>query len=178
MRNRSEVLDEYLVLSCQRGRREALELLAKRWHPKMVRYACRMTGSVDAAADLAQDSWLAIARGIRRLKDPTRFRSWAYRIVTNKCRDWIRRQQRDRARSSELPAETVDPATLRGPDQRIMRLRSALKDLPADRRAILSMYYLEGFSVTEIGRTLDIPAGTVKSRLFRARQELRAELED
>ena len=178
MRNRTEVLDELLVLGCQRGQRDAFELLAKRWHPKMVRLASRMTGSVDAAADLAQDSWLAIARGIRRLEDPTRFRSWAYRIVTNKCRDWIRRQQRHRARSSELPAETVDPATLRGPDQRVMRLRTALNQLTAERQAILSMYYLEGFSVPEIGRALDVPAGTVKSRLFRARQELRKELED
>jgi RNA polymerase sigma-70 factor (ECF subfamily) len=178
MRNRSEIFDEYLVLGCQKGQRKDLDLLAKRWHPKMVRHACRMTGNVDAAADVAQDSWMAIARGIRRLKDPTRFRSWAYRIVTNKCRDWIRRQQRDRARNSELPSQAVDPSTVRGPDHRIMRLRSALKGLSAERRSILSMYYLEGFSVSEIGRALDIAPGTVKSRLFRARNELRGELEE
>ena len=75
MRNRGEVLDEYLVLRCQGGESEALELLAKRWYPKLMRYACRVTGSMDAAADLAQDSWLAIARCIGRLKDPTRFSS-------------------------------------------------------------------------------------------------------
>ena len=98
--------------------------------------------------------------------------------MTNKCRDWIRRQRHERVRSAELPVDSVDPATLGGPDQRIIRLRSALKLLTAERRAILSMYYIEGFSVREIGRSLDIPAGTVKSRLFRARQELRAELEE
>lgn len=82
-----QIADEILVMDCQSGRVGALEILVARWQKRLWRYAYGLTGDTEAAWDVTQDSWLAIIRGISRLNDPARFRSWAYRIVTNKASD-------------------------------------------------------------------------------------------
>ncbi len=176
MRRRGEILDELLVLRCQGGDTVALETLAQRWHPRLVRKAYHLIGQLETASDIAQEAWLAIVRGLSRLDDPARFRPWAYRIVTHKSTDWIRTQQRrrhlaDRARDELEPGK--DPAR----EDDIRRLRIALNALSADRRTLLSMFYLEGRSVQEIAETFAIPVGTVKSRLYHARLELKKTLE-
>ncbi len=132
------------------------------------------------AADVAQEAWLAIVGGLRRLDDPCRFKSWSYRIVANKCADWIRREQRRRRTAEEAAREPLPPDEMdQEPDlDETGRLRVALRALPAERRALLSMFYLDGLSVAAIARALDIPAGTVKSRLFHARHHLRRTLEE
>src|SRR5512145_1583590 len=91
-RSPDDIQDELLVLRCQGGESEALHKLVSRWHPRLRRLAERRTADPEAAKDLVQDAWLAIVRGLRRLDDPSRFRVWAYRIVTNKCADWVRRR--------------------------------------------------------------------------------------
>ena len=178
MRGREDILDELLVLRTQGGDVSSLEVLARRWHPKLLRHAVRLTGERDAGADVAQEAWVAIVRGLRRLQDPGRFRAWAYRIVTRKSSDWIRSRQRrrklDRRVSAEPSASAAPPAS--APDE-VGRLRAVMADLPAERRALLSMYYVEGMTVGEIAEALSIPRGTVKSRLFHTRNQLRKSLE-
>ncbi|MCP3960875.1 MAG: RNA polymerase sigma factor [bacterium] len=175
-RNRQDVFNDLLVLRCQGGDTAALETLARAWHPSMLRHAFRLTGERDAAAEIAQDAWLAIVRGLGRLNDPAVFRGWAYRIVANKSRDWIRRRQARRRLTDRVEREPR-PAAADDTDDReaaIRRLRAALETLPDDRRALLSMHYLEGMGVREIALALSIPPGTVKSRLFHARRQLKA----
>ena len=109
-----EILDEYLVLRGQGGDREAMRSLVDLLHPRLVAHAWHLTGDRNAADDVVQEAWLAIVRGLRRLRDPARFRSWALKIVTFKCRDWIRRAQSGRrleeglARDAELQSQSVD----------------------------------------------------------------------
>ena len=91
MRSRQDVFNDLLVLRCQGGDGDALEALARAWHPRLLRHAFRLTGQADAAAEVAQEAWMAIVRGLGRLRDPAVFRGWAYRIVANKSRDWVRR---------------------------------------------------------------------------------------
>jgi RNA polymerase sigma-70 factor (ECF subfamily) len=177
-RSPDDIQDELLVLRCQSGEPEALDVLVSRWQHRLWRLAARMTGDRDAARDLAQDSWLAIVRGLRRLDDPAGFRAWAYRIVTNKCVDWIRRRAVRRGAAAELQdvanaeIDNRRPPALEGADE-VARMRAALRRLPSNQRMILSLHYLDGLSVLEIAAVLDVPAGTVKSRLHRAREELR-----
>ena len=178
MRSREDILDELLVLRTQGGDVASLEVLARRWHPKLLRHAVRLTGEREGGADVAQEAWVAIVRGLRRLQDPGRFRAWAYRIVTRKSSDWIRSRQRRRklGRRVELePDETASENDSSADDVR--RVRQAMAALPADRRALLAMYYTEGMTVGEIAEALSIPRGTVKSRLFHTRNQLRESLE-
>ena len=171
--------DELLIMRCQDGDQVALGELVDRWQGRFVGHACRMTGQPDAARDAVQEAWLAIVRSLGRLDDPARFAPWAYRIVSNKCVDWVRKQGRRRELDRELVAEKrreekIDRTSEDGEQARVLE---ALHSLPPERQALLSLYYLDGFSVREIADILEIPAGTVKSRLFHARNELKIALE-
>ena len=176
-RDRRDVLDELLVLRCQGGDAKALEVLAGRWHPQVLRYAAHLTGDSEAARDVAQETWIAIARGIRRLQDPGRFRSWAYKIVVHKSRDWIRKEQAGRRALCRV-ADRSEPCSTDGQSEDVARIVAALAELPADQRTILSWFYLEEMSVRDIAEALSIPEGTVKSRLYHARNALRECVEE
>ncbi len=194
-RTPDDILDELLVLRCQDGDARAFEVLVTRWQQPLRRHAWRLTGCTDAASDVVQEAWLAIVRGLRRLDDPARFRPWALRIVTNKCADWTRRQQRQRRIMRSVATETSsttgaagapsfaprsvgeEPVADETDGTEISRLREALRELPRDRRAILSMLYLDGLSTRQIAQSLSLPVGTVKSRLHHARNQLRNLLE-
>jgi RNA polymerase sigma-70 factor (ECF subfamily) len=180
-RSREDILDEWLVLRIQEGDADALREIVSRWNPKLWRHACHLVGQTDGAADALQDAWLAIVRGLPRLRDPAVFRSWAYRIVSRRCADWIRRRQRDRVATeratpdpADAPAPKADPAAHRDD---IAAVRRAIRELPVDHRVILTLHYLDGLSVREIVSALDIPEGTVKSRLHNARNTLRETFE-
>ena len=182
-RSPEDIQDEWLVLRCQGGEPEAISALVARWQPRFQRLAARLTSDRDAANDLAQDAWLAIVRGLSRLEDPARFRVWAYRIVTHKCADWIRRRavRRDAARELRNAASAQEtsgqPPAWDDMDE-IARLRAALRQLPDDERTLLSLHYIDGLSVRELADVFKLPAGTVKSRLHHARGQLRKAVQE
>lgn len=162
-----------LVLMAQQGEREALERLAARWRPRHYAHARRLLGHADRAADAVQEAWSSIVRGLSRLREPERFPAWSYSIVTRRCQDAIRQKVREPPGDSE--ADPPDPAT--GGEERVSDLRRAMAALPADQRAAVALFYVDGFSVGEIAESLRIPEGTVKTRLFHARRTLRRQLE-
>lgn len=179
---RAAVLDELLILRFQSGESAALESLAGRWNGRLFRHACRLTRDRELASDALQDAWLAIARGLHKLQDPARFPGWAHRIVANKCRDLIRKLQHRRKLKDAValePQETSVPpaADARAVDPQIAALRRAMAELPDDRRMLLALFYLEQMNVEQIAVAMDIPAGTVKSRLFYSRRRLREAIE-
>jgi len=182
-RTAEDIHDEWLVLRSQSGDESALPQLVDRWHGRLTAHARRLTGDADAAREASQEAWLAIVRGLPRLNDPARFAPWAYRILTYKCRDWIRRRSRDRARGlrhqSAAGAETSIPAPTpdQSADEPMTAVRAAMRRLSADHRAVLDLHYLDGLGVMEIALALGVPAGTVKSRLHHARGRLRAIIE-
>jgi RNA polymerase sigma-70 factor (ECF subfamily) len=179
------ILDEYLVVQSQLGDAEAFGHLVARWQPRFLRYARCFTANSEAAKDVAQESWLGIVKGLRSLRDPERFRSWALRIVANKARDWVRREdvrgKAARRAASEAPtAGTADapPSEMAEAVGAVERVRAGLDGLEAGQRCVLTWYYLEDMTVPEIAAALSVPEGTVKSRLFYAREALRARLEE
>jgi len=167
-----QLIDEILVMDAQTGSVKAMEALVGRWQKRLWRYAYDLTGRTDAAWDVTQDGWLGIVRGIRRLQDPAHFRAWAYRIVTNKANDWIRREMR----KTRLQPQATEPQATAG---EVMRtevsndLRDLLSRLSERSRAVLTLHYIECFGVAEIAGILRIAKGTVKSRLHTARKELK-----
>jgi RNA polymerase sigma-70 factor (ECF subfamily) len=176
-RTADAVLDEYLVVRCQLGDAQALGHLVRRWQHRIVRHAHHYTNDPEAAQDVAQESWMAIVRGLRSLRDPARFPAWALRIVANKSRDWVRREGARRRAVGRVDADDP-PAPDDARAAAVARVRAALSELEPGRRALLRSFYLEGMSVARIAEDLGIPEGTVKSRLSNARAALRARLEE
>jgi len=181
MQNTQQKLrDELLVLGCQQGSAEALDQLVQRWHPRLLRYAQFHVGSPETAADLTQETWIAIVRGVGRLADPSAFPAWAYRIVTNKCRDWLRRRRLERGLFAESVQQALDHAPSRAAagSTEAEALEKALSTLDADDRILVRLYYFEELTVSQVADIFGIPAGTVKSRLHRCRETLRKHLEE
>ncbi len=177
MRSPDEVADDLLVLDAQAGDVAAFERLAARWHPRLLRYAARLTGDADGAREVTQETWLAVVKGLRRLRDPASFAAWALRVTARRSADWIETRRRTRHRDAAADPDAATAGERVGRPEDVIRVHEALRRLPAAARAIVSMHYAQGFSVEEMAAVLGVPPGTVKSRLFHARERLRAALE-
>jgi RNA polymerase sigma-70 factor (ECF subfamily) len=180
MRDRKEqIYDQLLVLRCQEGVAAAFEELVGRWQERLWRHAWRLTNNEEAAWDALQEAWISISAGIGRLRDTAAFSAWAYRIVGNKACDWVRRDARRRKalrgweEKARQEADDRSAANARGTG-----LREAVENLPGAVRALLSLHYEEGFRMHEIAAILGVSEGTVKSRLYHARQKLRKTMEE
>lgn len=179
-RDAARVLDEYLAASARAGDRAALTRLAARWSPKLVRHAFRLTGDIEMAREASQDGWADIVSGLPRLTDAALFPAWAFRIVSRRCADAIRRAQSRRKIAAGLALEpqsqnTAHEAIEASADA--APLRRAMAALPPEQRAAIALFYLEDLSVAEIAAALSTPVGTVKTRLMHARRKLREALE-
>ena len=169
--------DELVVIRCQLGERPAFDELVERWHGPVWKYIRRVAGSDDAAWDVAQDVWLRVLRGIARLRDATSLRPWLFGIARRALMDRLRHQYA----TPEDPA--VDLATLpanAGADDSeddLEAMDRQLARLPVIEREVLTLFYLRELSLTEVADVLGVPVGTVKSRLFRARRQLRRALD-
>lgn len=169
-----DIAEELLVMRAAGGCARSFSRLTDRWHARLLRHAARYLRDAAAAEDVVQEAWIAIARGMRRLDDPARFGPWAYRIATNKCADYVRSEAAQRraamagGRNCTVDAE-VDGASV--------ELRRALAAMPSERRVLLALHYLEGLSVGQLAEVFAVPTGTIKSRLFHARAELKLIIE-
>jgi RNA polymerase sigma-70 factor (ECF subfamily) len=169
--------DELLVIRCQLGEPAAFDALIRRWEEPLWRYARRLTGQDDAADDVAQDVWVRVLRGIGRLRDGARLRAWLFGIARRTLMDRLR------VKYAAPPASDVDVNALAAADAGadeleadLAAVQEELSRLPVTERDVLSLFYLEGLSLQEVAEVLGVPVGTVKSRLFRARQLLRREM--
>ncbi len=177
--DQDQIVDELLVIEAQLGDRACLDLLVDRWSGRLLGAARRHTGDGAAAEEVSQEAWGAIAKGLSRLRDPALFGAWAHGIVRRKAADWVAARGRERRETARTRG--AEPrggsAGIRADGEELVGLRRAIRRLPAERRAILFLLYGEGLSVGQIASLLEVPAGTVKSRLHQARAELRGLLE-
>ncbi|MCG5219988.1 sigma-70 family RNA polymerase sigma factor [Streptosporangium sp. KLBMP 9127] len=164
--------DELLVLRCRLGEREAFAELVGAWHGPVWRYVRGMLGA-ERADDVAQEVWLAVIRGLPRLKEPGRFVPWLFtiarRAVTNRLREEYARAE-TAARQEPVAPDQITALVDRA------ELVAGLAGLPVLEREILVLFYLEDLSLDDCAEICAIPAGTVKSRLNRARRLLRDHL--
>ncbi|NUT45314.1 MAG: sigma-70 family RNA polymerase sigma factor [Thermoactinospora sp.] len=167
-------MNEILVLRCQLGERDALEELVRAWHEPVRTYVGRMLDP-GRADDVTQEVWVAVVRGLPRLKDPARFAPWLFtiarRAVTNRLREEYGTQE-----SYSEAEETAEPPAL--PYEERAALLDGLAMLPAREREILVLFYLEDLPVEDCAQICGVPVGTVKSRLFRARRMLKERLKE
>ena len=159
-----------VVVRAQVGEREAVAELVRGWHEAVWGYVRHMLGQADLADDVSQEVWLAVVRGLPRLKEPERFAAWLFTIARRSVVNQLRQ------RYAEQPHvdvdEEPDPA-----DHVVERIdvRRLLGGVPVMEREVLVLFHLEDLSLEECAEVLGVPVGTVKSRLYRARRLLREE---
>jgi RNA polymerase sigma-70 factor (ECF subfamily) len=165
-------LDRTLVERARDGDRDAFEALMKDRIDRVYQLSLAIVANEADARDATQESFVAAWRHLPRLRDADRFEAWLSRLVVNSARMALRARRRRGVR--EIPAHEIlsgfgahDPSI--GDE---VHLAAALGRLAPDQRAILALHHLEDRSIAEIASILDIPPGTVKSRLFTARQAL------
>lgn len=166
-------------MRCQLGETDALDELVTAWHQRLWRYVRTLLPNDEIAGDAIQDVWVRILRGLPALRDPKLFSSWAYRIAYRAAMDQLRVKYAEALIESLDEDEDSVPAALPEParDDELEALHTGLMSLPLLERNVLSLFYLQELSLTEISGVADVPVGTVKSRLFRARRMLRRLIE-
>ena len=173
-KTRDQIYDELLVLKCRQGDREAFEELVGRWQQRLWVYAYQVTRSEAVAWDIVQETWIGIIKGIRRLQDVAAFRQWAFRILNNKCTDWLRRSHVESKLREGLAKQAKDATDKgHGHDDRTESLHAAIEKLQSDQQVLLTLRYREDFQVSDIADILGIREGTVKSRIHRTLEKLR-----
>lgn len=166
--------DEELVRRFLEGDREAFAPLVERHEQKIYNLALRMLGRPEDARDATQDAFLTALRRLNTFRGEAAFSTWLHRVAVNACYDAMRKRRRQPM--LELDPELQEP-NIAGPDTTAgvadaIDVRRALTLVPEDYRAVLILHDVQDLAYEEIASILDVPLGTVKSRLHRARISL------
>ena len=179
--------EQLLIEACRAGRTEAVGVLVQRYQDRLYPTMLRLTGSADDALDLLQDAFLRAFEKLDSFHGESSFYTWVYRIAVNLALSGRRRRRSlrvggfDRGESSLDPAAdpaSTDPSLPLERRERDALIQGALNALADDHRAVVVMKEYDGLRYEEIAATLGVPVGTVRSRLHRARLELRDRLKD
>lgn len=165
------------VLQAQSGSREALNELFRSVQEPLFRYLVSVVNERQLAEDILQEVFIRVYRKLRWLREPEAFRAWCYQIATREAFRFLKRERpwkeqvRDESVLNVLPAS--EPVYSR---ELIERLPELIRDLSPASRAVIVLYYLHEMSLSETAAVLDIPVGTVKSRLAYGLESLRREV--
>ena len=177
--------DELLVAAANAGDSSAMGALLERHYERIRAVCCRIAGDTRDGEDATQEALLRIVRNLGGFDQRSSFSTWAYRIATNSALDELRRRQRrpvavtpttddDREDAAPGLSSQIDPLTSaeieRVADQ--MMIEDAIRSLSEDHRCVIVLRDVAGLDYAEVAAVLEIPEGTVKSRLARARQDL------
>lgn len=190
-RQRVLVEDEDLqyVILCQKGDAEAFGVLVERHQKKMLNIAFRMLGNYDEACDVTQEAFLAAYKSIKKFKAEAKYSTWLHRIVVNYCKNRLK-QLRGTTRYenfslndfgeakaeeiwNQLSANDVNPGMEMEKRERDARVQQCITSLDEEYREVVVLRDIQGLTYEEIRDILQIPDGTVKSRLSRARSALK-----
>jgi len=171
--------DEDLIRRWQEGDPSAFEDLVRRWQNPMGRFLARLVGRSDLVLDLCQEVFLRLYQAGPRYRERGAFSTWLYRIALNVARDAGRRNRRaPQALLDHEPPANGAPAEARCEQQELARaVAAAVAELPAPLREVLVLRHYEEMTFEEMGRLLQTPASTLKSRFAVALEHLRGRLE-
>ena len=158
------------MIRCQLGESEAWEDLVKLWHPRLFRFVSRMVGTAQVD-DLVQNIWVRLIRSLGSLGDPASGGAWMYQVARNTVMDRLRSQYRQPSHSPlpDVSFESGDQDVV----EEFEQVELYLSNLHPAEREVTVLFYLEERPVEEIAKVCGIPHGTVKSRLYRARKQMR-----
>ena len=178
--------EQELVAQARRGDESAFEALVTENEKRIYNLCRRLTGHQEDAAELTQEAILNAWRGLGRFQGESSFSTWLYRLATNACIDFLRKEKRrqslsmtvslddeEEARQVELPDERYAPEGALERAEARRAVAEGLERLTLEHRQVLVMREIHGLSYAEIGQVLGLEEGTVKSRIARARGALR-----
>ena len=180
-----EQTDEQLVMRTQAGDKRAFELLVRKYQYKIIQLVSRMVGDADAP-DVAQETFIKAYRAMKGFRGQSAFYTWLYRIGINTAKNHIVARGRRPAdqdidiADAELYGHTEHLSTVDTPEATVLsdeikgKVAEAIYRLPADLRKAITLRELEGLSYEEIAEVMNCPIGTVRSRIFRAREAIDA----
>jgi RNA polymerase sigma-70 factor (ECF subfamily) len=171
------ILEETQILLAQDGDIESFERLIQKYHPKLIYYVRRLTNDEEATKDVLQNVWLEVYHQLRTLRSHKAFSVWVYRIARNKAVEFVRRRQHDAFEDIEI--ETI-PDKCDEPKIEIdngSRLHKALQELKPEHREVLVLCFFEEMSYEQIADVINSPIGTVRSRIYHAKLNLKKQLE-
>jgi len=182
-------IDQKLVERVQRGDKAAFDLLVVKYQRKIFRLISRLIRDSAEVEDVAQEAFIKAYRALPNFRGESAFYTWLYRISINTAKNWLVSQGRRAPTSTEADieeAETFDDGEhlreLNTPDAMLLTkqvaeaVNRAIDRLPEDLKTAIVLRELEGFSYEEISETMNCPIGTVRSRIFRAREAIAEEL--
>ena len=177
-------IDQALVEQVQRGEKQAFDVLVLKYQNKIIQLVNRYVHDSDEARDVAQEAFIKAYRAIGRFRGDSAFYTWLYRIAINTAKNYLVASGRRPPRSDidAQDAEQYEGATglkeYATPERLLLKdeiqetIAAAIDDLPEDLRTAITLRELEGLSYEEIAQTMDCPIGTVRSRIFRARDAI------
>ncbi len=182
-------VDQLLVERAQKGEKHAFELLVAKYQRKLVRLISRIVRDPGEVEDVAQEAFIKAYRALPQFRGESAFYTWLYRIGVNTAKNFLVSQGRRAPTSTEKDAEESetfeDAGLLRDintPESILMSrqiantVNAAMDRLPEELRTAITLREIEGMSYDEIAEMMDCPIGTVRSRIFRAREAIATEL--
>lgn len=183
------VTDRELVDGAVAGREEGFEELVRRYQRPIAAYVYRLVGDYDAALDLTQEVFIKVYASLARYCPDYKFSTWIYRIAHNAAVDFLRRCSSRATEELDRPAgegkETFDRRLMSGalsPEQESERaerraeIEEVVRELPVHYRKLIELRHAHDLSYEEIAEVTELPLGTVKNRIFRAREAMRQKL--
>jgi RNA polymerase sigma-70 factor (ECF subfamily) len=183
----SEITDEQLVAKAQAGDQRAFELLVRKYQYKIVQLVSRLVGDADAP-DVAQETFIRAWRALNGFRGQSAFYTWLYRIGINTAKNSLVSRNRRPAdqdidvADAEQYGHTEHLSDIATPEAELLtdeirdKVNEAIAKLPPDLRQAITLRELDGLSYEEIAQVMDCPIGTVRSRIFRAREAIDAVL--
>lgn len=176
-----EKADEELIRRMMTDDREAFDQLMERYYPKMIRMAYLISGNFADSEDIVQETFVSCYVNRRKIREPRYFERWLYKILTREawqiCRRSRREQPVEEVFGEDMPgnASVLEEVMKNSGDRDLYR---AIETLPAKQRTVVVLYYFNSMSTKEIAKVMGCLEGTVKSRLFTARNNLKETLEN
>ena len=163
----------FLVLGCQKRDEPAFRELVNHWEPRLYYYLRRLVENENDVWDILQETWLAVFQNIRKLQDPLKFSAWLYQISHNKAVNLLRKENRYTQMTVEQTADYCqNNTTVLAVNEQTELVHELLGKLKLAHREVLTLHFLEGFSIQEMARIIGISEGTAKSRLYYAKHKL------
>ena len=176
MKNQAHhIIIEELARRFQSGERAAIKELIRRFNPVLKSKIYKHTRDLDSLDDIVQECWYVIINNLGDVKFQIGFEAWALNIGRNKAVDWIRNQQMQQKKLVEVRTD-IDSQSSNEDDSRelnIQKIKKSINLLPDSQKIILELFYKDNFTIKEISKILRVSQGTVKSRLFTAREHLK-----